>query len=227
MIEDWRAQWSNASTGISNAQFPFGFVMLSTVGDTDNVTCGNNAPSACGWAEVRWGQTGGYGYVPNPKMPNTFMSIAYDWGDPLSPYTDVHPRYKQPVAARLANAGLAVAYGRSELYWTGPIGQGAVANGASITVTFASVGAQGLYIRNPDYVHFEVQAADGSWAPVAIVAHTFNTVTVAFTGAASSIRYNWYTAPCAPAAGPLLCAVYAQAELLPAGPFIMPVSSSP
>ncbi len=63
--------------------------------------------------------TADYGYVPNPAMPNTFMSVAVDWGDPNSPYTDIHPRYKQQVAARLANAGLA-AYGYDN-YWTGPI----------------------------------------------------------------------------------------------------------
>ena len=53
-------------------------------------------------------------------MPNTFMSIAVDLGDATSPFGDIHPRYKQQVAQRLANAGLAVAYGY-DYYWTGPI----------------------------------------------------------------------------------------------------------
>ena len=35
-------------------------------------------------------------------------------------FGDIHPRYKQQVAQRLANAGLAVAYGY-DYYWTGPI----------------------------------------------------------------------------------------------------------
>ena len=53
-------------------------------------------------------------------MPNTFMSIAVDLGDAQSPFDDIHPRYKQQVAQRLANAGLAVAYGY-DYYWTGPV----------------------------------------------------------------------------------------------------------
>ena len=225
MIEDWRAQWNNYTNGINNAEFPFGFVMLSTWDDTENVTCGNNPPESCVVAIVRWGQTGGYGYVPNPKMPNTFMSIAYDWGDPTSPWTDIHPRYKQQVAARLANAGMAVAYDRSDIYWTGPIAQSAMSDGSSITVTFAATGASGLYIKYQDYVHFEVGTTNNTWTPVPIASNTADTVTVTFAGAAEGIRYNWYTAPCAPAAGPLLCAVYAQDELLPAAPFVLPVTA--
>ena len=51
-------------------------------------------------------------------MPNTFYSVAYDLGDPTSPFGDIHPRYKQQVSARLVNAGLAIAYGQ-DTYWTG------------------------------------------------------------------------------------------------------------
>jgi len=226
MIADWRAKWNQYTNGVSNPEFAFGFVILSTWNDFNNLTCGNNPSFSCVVPTVRWGQTANYGYVPNPAMPNTFYANAMDWGDATSPYLDIHPRYKQQVAARLANAGLAVAYDHPELYWTGPIAQSAVSDGTSVVVTYGAPGSQGLYIKNENYVHFEVTIADDIWTPVPITGYTSNTVTVAFSGAASAIRYNWYTAPCEPAAGPLLCAVYAQKEMLPAGPFIMNVTTS-
>lgn len=226
MIADWRAKWNEYTNGVSNAEFPFGFVMLSTWNDEQNTTCGNNPVESCVVAIVRWGQTAGYGYVPNPAMPNTFMAIAVDWGDATSPYTDIHPRYKQQVAARLANAGLAVAYDRSEIYWTGPIAQTAVSDGNAITITFGAVGESGLFIKNENYVHFEVGIANGTWTPVPIASWTNETVTLSFSGSASQVRYNWYTAPCEPAAGPLLCAVYSASEELPAAPFFLNVTSS-
>ena len=124
MIADWRAKWSLFSQGQTDNLFPFGFVIIGPNFDRENATCGNNTSSSCTVAVVRWGQTANYGYVPNPVMENTFMAAAIDWGDPdsdpNSPIVDLHPRYKRPVAIRLAKAGLAVAYGY-DYYWTGPI----------------------------------------------------------------------------------------------------------
>ena len=45
-------------------------------------------------------------------MPNTFMAVAMDLGDPDSPFTEIHPRDKQDVGARLGLGGLKVAYGQ-------------------------------------------------------------------------------------------------------------------
>ena len=59
MIADWRAQWYNYTGGLTNPEFPFGFVMLSTVNDEANTTCGNNPSDLCPWAITRWGQTAG------------------------------------------------------------------------------------------------------------------------------------------------------------------------
>lgn len=35
---------------------------------------------------IRWHQTADYGYAPNKRMPNTFMAVAVDLCDELSPY---------------------------------------------------------------------------------------------------------------------------------------------
>ena len=59
--------------------------------------------------------------------------------------------------------------------------------------------------------------------PVPITSWNEDSVTVAYSGTPAMVRYNWYTAPCEPAAGILLCAVYAQTELLPAAPFVLDV----
>ena len=59
---------------------------------------------------------------------------------------------------------------------------------------------------------------------VRIVSWTWNSVTVGYVGEATQIRYNFYTAPCSPGAGILLCAVYSSTEQLPAAPFIMNVT---
>ena len=45
-------------------------------------------------------------------MPNTFMAVAMDLGDFASPYSSVHPRYKQDVGSRLTLGALQVVYGR-------------------------------------------------------------------------------------------------------------------
>lgn len=35
---------------------------------------------------IRWSQTAGFGFVPNQKMPQTFMAVAMDLPDYNSPY---------------------------------------------------------------------------------------------------------------------------------------------
>ncbi|KAH3771385.1 hypothetical protein DPMN_172701 [Dreissena polymorpha] len=39
-----------------------------------------------GWPDIRWAQTGGYGYVPNPALKTVFMAVAMDLPDYASPY---------------------------------------------------------------------------------------------------------------------------------------------
>ncbi len=54
-------------------------------------------------------------------MRNVFMSSPQDTYDPQAGYPgNIHPRYKQIVAERLANAGLNVAYGLTEYPAYGP-----------------------------------------------------------------------------------------------------------
>merc|ERR1712142_1121030 len=107
LIRSWRNIFSSLS-GTSEAA-PFGFVMLSTI---------KYGTSGTTYPRLRWHQTADYGFVPNEKMPNTFMATAVDTYDEEN---GIHPRYKKIVGERLAYAGLNVAYGLKEFPANGPL----------------------------------------------------------------------------------------------------------
>ncbi|XP_057307116.1 sialate O-acetylesterase-like [Hydractinia symbiolongicarpus] len=119
MIKDWRLRWHQASNGTTSLNFPFGFVQLSTLGN-DLSSYKNANAMVHGFPVIRWQQTAEYGYVPNPKLPNTFMAVALDLPDNKSPFLGIHPRHKTDVAYRLVLGAQAIAYGKA-VDWTGPI----------------------------------------------------------------------------------------------------------
>lgn len=49
-------------------------------------------------------------------LPRVTFATAVDLGDSLSPYNDIHPRFKQEVGKRLATSTLAVAFGENLNY---------------------------------------------------------------------------------------------------------------
>ena len=83
MIKDWRAKWHAGTDGATDPVFPFGFVMLNSVGNASvydhpkaQSPTGDPFSPAFGYGGVRWAQTAGYGYVPNPVMPKVFMGVV-------------------------------------------------------------------------------------------------------------------------------------------------------
>lgn len=125
MIQDWRKQWNNISNGTTDAAFPFGYVQLNGVGDPAkkppyaNPTAGASAHNdyGGGFPGIRWAQSGGCGYNPNPKQPNTFNAVIldtanYDGG--------IHSAFKQPAGSRLARASLVQAYGMASTVFSTP-----------------------------------------------------------------------------------------------------------
>jgi sialate O-acetylesterase len=72
MIRDWRAAWSS-TPGTTDPLAPFGFVTLAD---------GTDEAWGLSMAGMRWAQMGTYGSVPNPIMPNTFVALGHDAGDP-------------------------------------------------------------------------------------------------------------------------------------------------
>jgi len=86
--------------------------------------------SGYAWANLRLAQESVL------SLDNTALATAMDLGDALSPFGNVHPRYKQTVGARLAANALAEVYGKSVPHLS-PIATGAVGStsGTTITVT--------------------------------------------------------------------------------------------
>ena len=72
MIQSWRNIWSLVP-GTTDPLAPFGFVTLAD---------GTDEAWGISMAGQRWAQMGNYAIVPNPAMPNTFVAMGHDAGDP-------------------------------------------------------------------------------------------------------------------------------------------------
>jgi len=227
MISTWRKGWAQGSGTVSD--FPFGFVQLSTwsngnVTNPTNITCGDDELNqSCLVATVRYAQTANHSYVPNAQMPRTFMALAMDLGDVRPTWLDIHPRDKHEVGRRLVLGSLAEAYGKKDVYWTGPTASKAYAVEGGIEVVFSQCGDAGMLTKHS--VGFDVLSQEGHWTPVPIVNSSTVSVRVAAASGAKSIRYNWYRSPCMPTSGEHHCALYARKEGLPAPPFKLDVEA--
>ncbi|CAM5120958.1 unnamed protein product [Natator depressus] len=217
LITDWRKAFHAGSDGQTQPLFPFGFVQLSTFRRQD-------------WDDrfprIRWHQTADYGYAPNKRMPNTFMAVAVDLCDELSPYGSIHPRDKQTVAYRLHLGARAVAYGEKDLVFQGPYPTKVVVDGARglINVTY---GQELQLLLMHDRI-FEVCCSHGpqllvqepcQWLPAPMLSASSHTVTLSGPGcrdAATRLRYAWAEWPCEYRQ----CPIYNK-HLLPAPPFLI------
>ena len=74
MMKEWRQQWHIGTGGATDPDFPMGFVQIGPMTNDE----GDNADSFL----IRMGQTAGYGYAPNKRWPNAFMSTAFDLMNP-------------------------------------------------------------------------------------------------------------------------------------------------
>lgn len=115
---------------MGGAQFWFGFTQLAPF--FSGMDWGHGAD---GWQDIREAQLAAL------DVANVGFVSAVDVGDPLSPMGSYHPRNKQAVGLRLANAALAMVYGNATQRWRGPqllsasIEQAGTAAGSAVTVT--------------------------------------------------------------------------------------------
>ena len=72
MINYWRKMWSVVE-GTTDPMAGFGVYTLAA---------GTSEGHGTKMGAFRWSQTGNYGTVPNPVMPNCFVASGYDLGDP-------------------------------------------------------------------------------------------------------------------------------------------------
>ncbi|KAL7981494.1 hypothetical protein Chor_002390 [Crotalus horridus] len=221
LIDDWRKAFHEGSDGQTNKQFPFGFVQLCTA---VQVQTNDKFP------RIRWHQTADYGYVPNKRMPNTFMAVTIDLGDNESPYgrTDtalgsyqscIHPRDKRTVAYRLHLGALSVAYGEKSIIFQGPYPQRVQVNETQrlLNITFAEC----VELHHMDNKTFEVCCSNQgtcSWKQASIVSSSSYSVILqspACSDGIKGLRYAWSEWPCEYKQ----CPIYNPQEL-PAPPFI-------
>ena len=112
---------------MTSSKAPFGFVQLAPW---------RPESLEASFPVIRWHQTADYGYVPNELMENVFMSSPLDTYDEKEDYPgNLHPRYKQIAAERLAIAGLNIAYGL-DFPTNGPFPVKVEADGYKIMITY-------------------------------------------------------------------------------------------
>jgi len=73
-VQGWRKVWSE-TPGTTDPLAPFGIVTLASSGSEGGPDMG----------AMRLAQTAGFGVLPSPELPNTFLAQAYDLDDPWGP----------------------------------------------------------------------------------------------------------------------------------------------
>lgn len=160
LITDWRHDFAQGD-------FPFLFAQISSFDSPKEE-----------WGLVRDAQRRALG------LANTAMAVTTDVGDPAN----VHPSDKQTVAARLALAARAVAYGEHVAY-APPLFRQVSGTADGLRVWFDN--GQGLTARGASVTGFEIAGQDHRFQPATA---TIEGNSVVVKGAVSSpayVRYNW------------------------------------
>ena len=167
LIADWRTEWHEGN-------FPFLFVQISSF----------KSNSSEAWPIIREAQR------RSLSVANTAMAVTIDVGNP----DNVHPGNKQTVAARLALAARALAYGERVEY-SGPLFRQAVPDAAGMRVWFDHVSG-GLAAKGGAPVGFEIAGEDRRFVG-ATASIDGATVVVASpqVPAPRYVRYGWANAP--------------------------------
>jgi sialate O-acetylesterase len=136
MIQNWRDDWNQGN-------FPFLFVQLAPFQRI--VT----EPQESNWAELREAQL-----QTTNLCPNTGMAVITDVGHE----TDIHPKWKEPVGARLALAARALAYGE-KVAFSGPVFDSMAVKGNKAVLTFKHAGG-GLVAKGDKLTGFTMAGDD-------------------------------------------------------------------
>ena len=164
LIKCWRDEWGQG-------EFPFLFVQIAPHNDM--------VPEIRESQLLTWQQT-----------PNTAMIVITDCGNA----TDIHPKPKEPVGARLALAARAVAYGEP-IEYSGPVFAGMKVRGDKATLSFTHVGG-GLVAKDGALKGFTIAGADNKFVPAEAVIDD-NTVIASSQQVAQpvAVRYGWANVP--------------------------------
>lgn len=189
VVEGWRKIWNQG-------EFPFLYVQLQRSNSPD---LPNNLFS---WPTIRDGQRLAL------SIPNTAMVVSFDVTT-----GNLHPPFpeKTIIAKRMAVAAEALAYGKMNLEWSGPVFESAKKEGDNVVIRFTHAG-KNLVAREGDLKEFEIRSGDGKWTETKAII-TANTVVIPSAGLAPPLRVRY------------ACKSYPRGNLynsdeLPASPFI-------
>jgi sialate O-acetylesterase len=166
LIMDWRREWQQGN-------FPFLYVQISSFTSTPQES----------WGTLRDQQR------RTLQVSNTAMAVSLDVG--LA--DNVHPPDKQTVAARLALAGRALAYGETTLEYSGPLFRQATPEADGMRVSFDHTAGK-LELKSP--AEFELAGADHHFVPAtAKLDGDIVLVTSPQLPHPVYVRYAWQNAP--------------------------------
>jgi len=164
LIKCWRDDWGQG-------EFPFLFVQIAPHNDM--------VPEIRESQLLTWQQT-----------PKTAMAVITDCGHA----TDIHPKPKEPVGARLALAARVVAYGE-RLEYSGPVFSGMNVQGGKATLSFTHVGG-GLVAKDGAVKGFTLAGADNKFFPAdAVIAGKTVIVSSQEVTQPVAVRYGWANVP--------------------------------
>lgn len=187
LIGDWRSKWQEGNLPFLYAQLPNFMEVQYT-------------PSESKWAELREEQR------KVLTVPNTAMAVTIDAGE----WNDIHPLDKKDVGDRLALAAEHLAYGDTNMVYSGPVYRAYRVEGEKVVLGF---GNGPLVARGDSVLHyFAIAGADGKyvWAQARIDGNKVVVWSSQVTNPVS-VRYAW-------ADNPEGANLY-NAEGLPASPF--------
>lgn len=164
LIADWREKWGQGD-------FPFLFVQVAPF---------QNLPP-----EIREAQL-----LSWRKTPDTAMVVITDAGNA----TDIHPKQKEPVGARLALAARALAYGE-KIEYSGPVFDTLTIDGDRAVLNFKHLGS-GLMAKEGGLKGFTIAGADKKF--VAANAEIKGDTVVVSSGQVRvpvAVRYGWENVP--------------------------------
>jgi sialate O-acetylesterase len=164
MIECWRDCWKQGD-------FPFLFVQI---------TPHNNMSP-----EIREAQL-----LTTERVPNTAMAVTTDYGNA----TDIHPREKAPVGARLAYAARALVYGE-RIEYSGPVFKAMRVSGNKATLHFRHA-TGGLVAKDGALKGFTIAGADKNFVPAkAEICGDRIVVSSDQVARPVAVRYGWANVP--------------------------------
>lgn len=163
MIRNWREAWGQG-------EFPFLFVQI--------------APHERMTPEIREAQS-----LTARNVPRTAMAVIVDVGNK----SDIHPKKKEPVGARLALAARAIAYGE-KVESSGPIFSKMTTEKSRAILSFTHAG--GLVAKGGTLAGFTIAGPDGKF--VSATARIEGERVVVQADAVkepAAVRYGWENAP--------------------------------